>query len=196
MTLEVPGNAPDARHIYTKMGFKVTGEVDGGYKDPFWGGLTKMEYNFEKVKHMAEADEFLAHYGVPGMKWGKHKASTAVEKAPVVTSADHKAVKELRQKQVSEMSNAELRTLTARLQLEKQYKDLTPTTVGKGKKYVDNFLASTDKANKVIKFVESPAGKLIGKAAAAAAAAAVAGVAGQAAGGAAKTVVKQLAIGR
>lgn len=145
---------------------------------------------------MAEADEFLAHYGIPGMKWGKHKASTTAVKVPVNTSADHKAVKELRQKQVSEMSNAELRTLTARLQLEKQYKDLTPSTVNKGKKYVDTFLTSTDKANKIVKFVESPAGKLIGKAAAAAAAAAVAGVAGQAAGGAAKTVVKQLAIGK
>lgn len=46
MTLEVPGNAPDARHIYTKMGFKDTGKTMGHAKD-LWGGLTEMEYRFD-----------------------------------------------------------------------------------------------------------------------------------------------------
>jgi ribosomal protein S18 acetylase RimI-like enzyme len=41
MVLEVPGDAPDARHIYEKMGFEVTGHV--GSKDDIWGGLTSME---------------------------------------------------------------------------------------------------------------------------------------------------------
>lgn len=45
MKLEVPGNAPDARHIYEKQGFKVTKEADPkeAAKDPVWGGLTHME---------------------------------------------------------------------------------------------------------------------------------------------------------
>lgn len=43
VTLEVPGISPDARHVYEKLGFKVT-------KNPkrttdIWGGLTEMEYN-------------------------------------------------------------------------------------------------------------------------------------------------------
>ena len=42
VTLEVPGNSPDARHIYEKMGFKSTGVVDGD-SDDMWGGLTHME---------------------------------------------------------------------------------------------------------------------------------------------------------
>jgi 2'-5' RNA ligase/RimJ/RimL family protein N-acetyltransferase len=50
MTLEVPGNAPDARHIYEGMGFKA-GKVHP--YDPVWGGLTEMEYTFgsDKLKH-------------------------------------------------------------------------------------------------------------------------------------------------
>lgn len=50
MKLEVPGKSPDARHIYEKMGFKVTKEADprendpkSKYYDPMWGGLTHME---------------------------------------------------------------------------------------------------------------------------------------------------------
>lgn len=43
ITLEVPGNSPDARHIYEKLGFKVTKE-DIDPSDPVWGGLTEMEY--------------------------------------------------------------------------------------------------------------------------------------------------------
>ena len=46
MVLEVPGNAPDARHIYEKMGFKPTGVVQGHKKD-IWGGLTQYEYRFD-----------------------------------------------------------------------------------------------------------------------------------------------------
>lgn len=77
MILEVPGNAPDAKRIYENMGFKYTGKVTGHSKD-FWGGLSSMEYVFPDVKHgeensMDEVEDFLAHYGVTGMKWGKRK---------------------------------------------------------------------------------------------------------------------------
>lgn len=41
MTLEVPGKAPDARHIYEKMGF--TAGKSFGNKNDIWGGLTEME---------------------------------------------------------------------------------------------------------------------------------------------------------
>lgn len=40
MTLEVPFDAPDARHIYEKLGFKVTKEAGDDV-------LTEMEYHFE-----------------------------------------------------------------------------------------------------------------------------------------------------
>lgn len=44
ITLEVPGNSPDAKHIYEKFGFKSTGVIDGGDGD-LWGGLENMVYD-------------------------------------------------------------------------------------------------------------------------------------------------------
>lgn len=46
VTLEVPGNSPNARHIYEKLGFKSTGETLGD-TDDVWGGLTKMRLDLE-----------------------------------------------------------------------------------------------------------------------------------------------------
>lgn len=63
LTLEVPGNAPDARHIYEKQGFKVTKEPTKREirTDPVWGGLTHMELDISKagIKHseISEDDE-------------------------------------------------------------------------------------------------------------------------------------------
>ena len=75
MTLEVPGNSPDARHIYESMGFKVVKE-GANPKEPVWGGLTSMEYTFDTAKHYAEVGEdFLAHYGKMGMHWGVRNRS-------------------------------------------------------------------------------------------------------------------------
>lgn len=45
LTLEVPGISPNARHIYEKLGFKVTGKTLGNEND-LWGGLTCMEKTF------------------------------------------------------------------------------------------------------------------------------------------------------
>ena len=97
ITLEVPGNAPDAMHIYKKNGFTQSGPViDPG--DPIWGGLTPMSLDIskKKIRHSEEPDsdeleqafiehfdvmysgaspseETLQHYGVLGMKWGVRK---------------------------------------------------------------------------------------------------------------------------
>ena len=60
LTLEVPGNAPDAQHIYTKLGFKLNGKDDppDGPHDP-WGGLKGMEYAVpqKRVSHADQTEE-------------------------------------------------------------------------------------------------------------------------------------------
>lgn len=48
ITLEVPGNSPDARHIYEKLGFKVTKKVSD--EDDVWGGLTGMALVLQNKK--------------------------------------------------------------------------------------------------------------------------------------------------
>jgi len=74
ITLEVPGNAPDARHIYEKFGFKPTGEHLGHTGD-MWGGLTVMAYDIPKTSTVRHAetldDEFeraiTMHFGAMGI---------------------------------------------------------------------------------------------------------------------------------
>ena len=53
LTLEVPGISPNARHIYEKLGFKVTGKTLGD-EDDLWGGLTCMEKTFAKTEVVKE----------------------------------------------------------------------------------------------------------------------------------------------
>ena len=45
MTLEVPGNSPDARHIYEKYGFKEKNKISD--ENDVWGGLTAMVLKLE-----------------------------------------------------------------------------------------------------------------------------------------------------
>jgi len=84
------------------------------------------------------------HYGIPGMKWGKRSARTAT-KSPPNYSQDHKTKSALKKKKISEMSNAELKSLNERLNLEKNYKDLTKTEKTAGQKFVNNVLTSAGK---------------------------------------------------
>ena len=51
MTLEVPGDSPDARHIYEKLGFKAAEQISD--EDDVWGGLTKMRLQLEEKKKRA-----------------------------------------------------------------------------------------------------------------------------------------------
>lgn len=100
-----------------------------------------------------ELTDFLKHYGVPGMKWRKRKGGGAGK------SGDHSAAKKLRKKPLSEMNNDEIKQLATRLQLEKQYKDLTPSKVTAGQKKVAIILAAGATINGVIALSKSPAGQ-------------------------------------
>lgn len=85
----------------------------------------------------------LFHWGIPGMKWGIRRKSSGGSARP--DSEDHKTVKSLRGKKVSEMSNDELKKLTSRLQLEKQLKDLSASDVSFGQKFVQEVLGNAGK---------------------------------------------------
>ena len=55
LTLEVPGNSPDAKHIYERAGFKVVGEAE---YDPLWGSLTNMEMDLREIRHSGDLANF------------------------------------------------------------------------------------------------------------------------------------------
>ena len=89
----------------------------------------------------------LTHYGVLGMKWGRRKdrRSSATSSSNSRPSNDHKRKVKLEKKKLSELTNDEIRELNTRLQLERQYRDLNPQTINKGKNVVTDILAKSAK---------------------------------------------------
>jgi hypothetical protein len=77
----------------------------------------------------------LQHFGILGMKWGRRKA-----KKIITPSKEHATKEGLKKKKLAEMSNAELKTLNERLQLEKQYKELNKAHRSKGTQFALKFL--------------------------------------------------------
>ena len=117
--------------------------------------FTSEEERFQKA---------FAQWGVRGMHWGVRKRKDSgesekgsskkileklTEKKDTSESSDSKKAKDLSKKKLSEMSNDELRAYTQRLQLERQYNDLTPKEkVGKvkaGRKYVASLISTAAK---------------------------------------------------
>ena len=80
----------------------------------------------------------LKHVGVLGMKWGVRRKRTP-------DSADHTVSRQLKKKKVSQLTNQELKTLTTRLQLEKQMKDLSASQVSRGQKILNSILGNVAK---------------------------------------------------
>ena len=73
----------------------------------------------------------LYHYGILGMRWGRRKESVAGSGKVKNTkknnlSDDAKEAYKLKRKKLSEMSNAELKKLNERTNLERNYKQNNP----------------------------------------------------------------------
>ena len=208
LTLEVPGNSPDALHIYEKFGFKKIDNVTDPEDDFFWGGLTSMELDVnstslkhgnlnpnelmeyvvraiddelsseEGVAHMADdiRDSVLTdlgidvpgelkHFGVKGMKWGVVRDRGANGRVKKTVSDDYKESRISAKKKQPEMSNAELKRLNERLQLERTNRDLQSRgalqKIKTGTAVAGTILAVGTTITTAYNFVNSPAGKAI-----------------------------------
>ena len=95
----------------------------------------------------------LYHYGVLGMKWGVRRnrksasssASNAKTKRKRVPSEDHLQAQQIKKKKLYEMSNKEIETVTRRMQLEQNYKNLNRQQISRGQKFVTDILTEVGK---------------------------------------------------
>ena len=83
-------------------------------------------------------EEHLKHFGILGMHWGKKKGKTILSPHKDYSIADN-----IRKKDIREMSNEELKTLTSRVQLEKSYRDVSKKELSMGKQFMHNFARQT-----------------------------------------------------
>jgi hypothetical protein len=94
--------------------------------------------------------ESLYHFGVLGMHWGHKKGNSSTSSINRASkhdddSEDYTKKERMKTKKLRTLSNAELKAFNERLQLEKQYKDLTKTEISPGKKFVTDILSSSAK---------------------------------------------------
>ncbi len=99
-------------------------------------------------------DDFLAHFGKKGMKWGVRKA-----KGQAKVSSDFKKTSDLRKKKPHELTNKQLKDVNQRINLEKNFKNLNPGKVEVGHATVKQILAFGGTAIAVHQILNHPSTK-------------------------------------
>ena len=98
-------------------------------------------------------EEYLAHYGIKGMKWGVRKAKDSVKKSGKKISKEGKERSSRFQKVLNRrtMDTKDLQKAVERLKMEKELKQLTEEDLTPGRAFVKDMVKKT--ANKVIPVV-------------------------------------------
>lgn len=137
----------------------------GDYEGPEF----KLKSNEREVSMSDSVNDFLSHYGVKGMKWGVRGSNSSASSVPA-SDDSRRATEVLAKAKVGgtkSLSNKDLQDLNTRMNLEQQYARLAPADprVKNGKTVIEGLRLSGRTMNEVMAFVNSPAGKLIRKAA-------------------------------
>lgn len=143
----------------------------------------------EDMAEHTDLSNFLAHYGVKGMKWGVRRdrgSSSSSSKGRANASdasskpkkpakrqedlsrySDDKLASKLSEKKgLDALSDAELSRLTKRMQLEQSYRELSakrPRERSKAEKFLNGAKILGQSANQLTEFINSPAGKKLGE---------------------------------
>lgn len=121
------------------------------YLTPVWdddGFLVDLELTEDDLKH----------YGIPGMRWGRRKQPDGSYKA--IGRKKEKAPSQL--SKAKGMSDDDLKAAVKRLQLERQFADLTKQSVSPGQAFIKKTLADAGK-KAVTTYVDQAASKALQK---------------------------------
>lgn len=119
-------------------------------------------------------EDYLCHYGVLGMKWGRRKQrpkSSTISSRRAEKKAEKQRIKEARNElkkpkkktRIKDLSDQELQSKINRLQMEKRYRDLKKDEVSAGRKLLGDILMTSGKTVGV-QVVTYVAGKAVNKA--------------------------------
>ena len=106
-------------------------------------------------------EDFIEHYGVPGMKWGQRKDRRSVTTSKHASSEDHTISRALKAKKNRELSTSELKRLNERLQLESTRSKLDPGKIERGKKATKEILAVGTTIASIYALTQTPLGKKV-----------------------------------
>jgi len=104
-----------------------------------------------------KAQQVVKHYGTKGMRWGVRKKRSR--------SSDSSETSALRRKKGFQLTNAELKKVNARLNLEKQYSQLNPSAASKAKEAIASIAGSMAKqvlSNVITESATKYAKKIVG----------------------------------
>lgn len=93
-------------------------------------------------------DKSLYHFGVKGMRWGVRRSQSQLGQTEKLRSDS---------KEISSMSDQELRNRINRLQMEKQYTQLTQKEKSAGRKFIESVLKNTAQqtaSNYILKYMD------------------------------------------
>lgn len=111
------------------------------------------------------ADRVLAHYGIPGMKWGRRKAPGGGYETTgrAANSSDHTETRELKKQATRTLSNQQIKKVNERLQLESNLNRLKLETnpITRGEKITKTTLGIVTTAGSLYALSKSPAAKAV-----------------------------------
>lgn len=116
-----------------------------------------------------KVEDFFAHYGVKGMKWGVRRSDAQLSKARGKSEMSEDAEKaanariKAKTSGTSSLSNKEMQTLVNRMNLEQQYSRLNPSKVSRGLSTTKTIVGAVGTISSVIALANSPTGQLVKK---------------------------------
>lgn len=111
-----------------------------------------LKINSKELQQSNLVESLLEHHGVKGMRWGTRKAKGQ-------SASDFKKTVGLRKRKPHELSNKQLQTVNARINLEQNYRRLNPTKLKSGAATARALLATLTTAASAYGLYKSPAGQ-------------------------------------